>query len=603
MKKFTLSATLAVALGACSALTNAQTTRPAEGLAGLAAAGSATDTTLAQATSQSLSEDLSPSNSAKVYRARQLSIMQESDLVFKILAAEMAGRRGRVDIAARNYYDAATVSGDARVAERATKLALYSRDIDRAEGAVDLWVNLSPESVDAWQHKAQVLMQRKNVQGTTSALEQVINLSEGAPSAVIPGVVNSILRQSDADLGVQVLTELGQRFPDSADTQYGIGRFAMSKGERETARAAFERALQIDPSNVDAMLANARLKLAGGDGDEALQLVQTFVGKEADNVPAQLGYARLLVEAGKYELATERFEVIAENFPTDADAIYSIGLLALEITRVEQAEDYLQQVVALQQHEATANYYLARISDSRRDYREAISRYRKVEEGENFFDAQIRAAELHGLVGEVDIGRRLIESLKAYSDEKSIQIELITSESRLLNSNDQHEESLQVLTNGLDQYKDDTTLLYARALVAEQLDKREVFEDDLARVIALQPDNGYALNAFGYFLTDRNERLDEAEGYLVRAFELMPEDPAIIDSLGWLYYRQSKYPESIELLRKAHEILPDAEIAAHLGEVLWVSGDQDGATKVWEEALKASPDDDLLNNVVKKYIR
>ena len=137
--------------------------------------------------------------------------------------------------------------------------------------------------------------------------------------------------------------------------------------------------------------------------------------------------------------------------------------------------------------------------------------------------------------------------------------------------------------------------------MAERLDKREVFERDLLKVISLQPDNGYALNALGYFLADRNERLDEAEEYLTRALELLPDDAAVIDSVGWLYYRQMRYEESIELLRRAHELFPDPEIAAHLGEVLWVSGDQDSASKVWEEALREDPDDDLLNSVMKKY--
>jgi len=277
--------------------------------------------------------------------------------------------------------------------------------------------------------------------------------------------------------------------------------------------------------------------------------------------------------------------------------------MALEIKRDEQAENYLQRVVELGEHLNQANYYLGTIADSGRDYKAAIARYTAVDGGDNFFSAQIRAAELHGLVGEIDKGRELIANLKTYTDEPAIQVELIASESRLLNSDDRHQESYDILSAGLDIYSDEASLLYARAIVAERLDKRDVFESDLQKVIAAQPNNGYALNALGYFLVDRNERLDEAEGYLQRAVELQPGDAAIIDSVGWLYYRQQKYQKSIETLRKAYAILPDAEIAAHLGEVLWVSGDEASATKVWEEALKTSPDDDLLNSVMEKYIR
>lgn len=607
-----MATSLGIVLGACSTTTNAQarllTFAQNQTLGRVAApetdskAAAETDIQLAQATSQ----ELLPANQQNELAERavsRLSLRQEADLVYKILSAEIAGRRGRVDLAAKNYFEAAGASDDPRVSERAVKLALYSRDLETAGSAAERWVGLAPQSVDAWQHKAQVSLHQKNVDETTFALEKVINLSDESPSVVIGNVVNSILRQSDAEIGARVLDKLGERFPDSADTQYGIGRFAMSKGERETAMRAFEKALQIDPDNVEALLSRARMQVDTGNVDDALQPVKAFLDKNDDNVAGHLGYARLLVEAGKYELATTQFEAITGKFPNDADAHLTIGLLALEIKRVEQAEAFLQKVVGLNQHLDEANYYLGRISDSQRDYQQAIARYQKVEGGDNFFSAQIRSAELYGLIGEVAKGRELIANLKTYTDEPSIQVELITSESRLLNSNDQHAESLEVLTEGLDRFEGDTSLLYARALVAERLDNQELFESDLQKVIVSQPENGYALNALGYFLVDRNVRLDEAEKYLMKAIKLLPSDPAIIDSVGWLYYRQNKYEQSIEMLRKAHEILPDAEIAAHLGEVLWVSGDEVSATKVWEEALKSSPDDDLLNNVMEKYIR
>lgn len=550
----------------------------------------------------SLSDSGTPLTPAQRWRDQQNSIAEQADLVYQILTAEIAGRRGLVDIAASHYFEAADKTGDPRVVERAVKLALYSRDWVRADKAVGMWVDVSPDSIDAWQHRAQISLQRKDVGTTSAALEKVINLSGGSPAEVLPGVVNSILSQSDAETGARVLTDLGERFPDSADTQYGIGRFAMSRGERQTALQAFNRALAIDPDNVDTILSIARLNLESGT-ENGLAPVEQFLEKNPDNVAAQLGYARLLVEAGKYEEAATNMDLIADRFPTDADALYTIGLLGLEIKRVKQAEVYLLSVVELQKHEDSANYYLGRISDSRKDYREAIERYQLVQDGDNFFDAHIRSAELYGLIGEVETGRALIVNLKSYSDDQAIQIELINAESRLLNSNDQFEAALKVLSDGLAIYGDEASLLYSRALVAERLDRRELFEADLTKVISAQPDNAYALNALGYFLVDRNENLDKAEEYLLRAIELMPDDPAIIDSVGWLYYRKKNYTESIKMLRKAHALLPDAEIAAHLGEVLWVFGDQQEAAKVWEEALRVAPDDDLLNSVMKKYQR
>ncbi len=606
MKTFTVSAIVACSIGACSTITGAQTA--AERAAGNSAAANPAPLEtglpmMAQVTTGSSVSDSTGLSESQRWHSRQLSIAAEADQVFKILSAEIAGRRGRVDIAAENYFDVAQTANDPRVAERAVKLALYSRDLARADSASTLWVELDPSSVDAWQHRAQISLQQKNVDGTTDALAKVIALSSDAPSQVIPGVVNSILSQSDAETGVLVLTRLADRYPESAEAQYGIGRFAMSRGERETAVEAFDKALALDPENVEALLSLARLEVESGSGDTALDNINAFVEANPRNVAAQLGYARLLVETGSYEQAAERFDVIAAEFPDDADSLFTIGLLALEIKRIKHAEDYLLQVVTLDKHQDSANYYLARISDSRKDYDEAVQRYRRVQNGDNYFDAQIRAAELLGLLGEVDQGRELISQLRSFTQEPAVKIELINAESRLLNSSDRHADAFEVLNDGLAQFEDDTSLLYARALVAERLDKQEVFERDLLKVISMQPDNGYALNALGYFLVDRNERLDEAEKYLTRAIELLPDDPAIIDSVGWLYYRQNKYAESIEMLRRAHSLFPDAEIAAHLGEVLWVSGDQDAASEVWEEALQDAPGHDLLNQVMKKYQR
>lgn len=603
MKTITLSSLLTLALGACSTATVAQSSADsaAERAVDPVVAGAPNAVPVIVADSDSTAQTSATVASATF--APRMSLREESDLVFNILSGEIAGRRGLVGIASENYFDASVATDDPRVTERAVKLALYGRDWQRADRASARWVELAPHNVEAWQHRAQASIQQKDIDTATAAMEQVVELSNGDPGAVIPSLVDSILRQSDADVGSQLLERLAARYPDNADTQYGIGRFAMSKGEREIAAEAFERALVLDPNNVDTLLSRARLQLSAGQGDSALQPVIGYLGRSADDLSAQLGYARLLIDAGKVDRAAEQFEVIHEKFPEDTDALYTIGLLALDIRRVKSAETYLLSVVALGEHQDNANFYLGRISDSRRDFKQAIGRYQGVQGGDNYFDAQMRAAELHGLVGEVDEARELFARLRTFSDDQSIQVELINSESRMLNGNDLFEESIQVLTDGIDQYSRDSNLLYSRALVAERLDRREMFESDLKEVINAQPDHSYALNALGYFLVDRNERLEEAEGYLVKAYELSPEDAAITDSLGWLYYRQGRYPEAIEILQKAYAMMADAEIAAHLGEVLWVSGDETEATKVWEEALRATPDDDLLNSVMRKYIR
>jgi len=310
-----------------------------------------------------------------------LTMREESDLVFNILAAEFAGRRGRVLAASEGYFQASKSTNDPRVIERAVKLALFSHNWNLADSAAKRWVALDPENIEAWQHRAQASMHQKDVETATDAMEKVVALSDEGAAQVIPSLVDSILQQSDTDLGSELVERLADRFPDSADAQYGIGRFAMSKGERELALEAFERALAIDPDNLDTLLSQARLQLLGGHGDAALEPVTNYLARSPDDLRAQLGYARLLIDTGMVDEAADHFEVIAQRFPDDADALYTIGLLALDIRRVKTAEEYLLMVVALGKHEETANYYLGRISDSTRDYREAIN----VCKTQNFF--------------------------------------------------------------------------------------------------------------------------------------------------------------------------------------------------------------------------
>ena len=265
--------------------------------------------------------DLFASDPAR--KLSELSMREESDLVFNILAAEFAGRRGRVLAASEGYFEASQTIADPRVVERAVKLALFSHNWNLANTASERWVELDPENVEAWQHRAQASMHQKDVETATDAMVKVVALSDEGAAQVIPSLVDSILQQSDADLGSELVKGLAQRFPESADAQYGIGRFAMSRGERELALEAFERALIIDPDNLDTLLARARLRLLGGDGDAALEPLTDYLSRSPDDLRAQLGYTRLLIDTGKVDKAADHFEVIAQRFPEDADALYT----------------------------------------------------------------------------------------------------------------------------------------------------------------------------------------------------------------------------------------------------------------------------------------
>lgn len=225
-----------------------------------------------------------------------------------------------------------------------------------------------------------------------------------------------------------------------------------------------------------------------------------------------------------------------------------------------------------------------------------------MQSGELGITAQIRSAELLGITGELEKGRQKLRQLAAAAPNPALQPRFLTAESRMLQSAGETSEAVSVLTDGLTRFPGDADLLYARALAAEKNDDDDMMIADLNTLIEADPNNAHALNALGYHYADSNIELEEAEVLLVKANALLPNDPAIMDSLGWLRYRQGRLDEAVTILKAAYQLYPDAEIAAHLGEALWLSGEEAEARQLLEEALLSAPADDKLLQVMQKYI-
>jgi len=326
------------------------------------------------------------------------------------------------------------------------------------------------------------------------------------------------------------------------------------------------------------------------------------VGLCASLLPLQLGFAQLLVETQMYERVAPVLERASQLSEGDAATWLRLGLLALTANRNDHAKTYLSGVLDTDPLNERAHFYLGRIADRNLDFETAISHYDSVPQGEFFLTARMRAAELSADGGDVDNGVERLRELGPQATNPELQVQLITAESRILQSADRGNEAVDVLTAGLEKHPGDSELLYARALTAERNGNFQLLEDDLSRVIENEPENAHALNALGYHLVVHNKRLDEAQTLLERASSLEPTDPAIMDSLGWLRFRQGRLEESKELLGNAYKLLPDPEIAAHLGEVLWVLGDETGARSLWDEALLAEPEHVILKEVVKRFV-
>jgi len=529
----------------------------------------------------------------------------QSQLMYEIMIAELAGRRGMLDVATEGYFSASKRTDDPRVSERATRLAVWSRAWQQAEEAGKRWATLDPENPEARQLLCQIYLRQGDSGAAANELAALISMTEPQDSLreTMQSIFTLLVREPNRDVAMAAMTDLRDRYAEDTWANLALAQLASNAKQKDVALAAVDRSIALDSRNSEARLLRAQILSATGNVDAGLAELAVAADADPDNIDLHLGYARLLIETGRYQQAADELDAIFTLSQDNAGVLFTIGLLALESKRTVAAERYFARLLALDEYTAEAHYYLGRIADNRVDYPTAIEHYESVVSGNNFLEAQIRAAVLYGASGRVEIGRKRLQQLSMENPDPELKPRLIRADGKILLEAGDVAGALKVLSAGVEQFPEDSDVRYARALAAENAGDTELFLADLRQMIKIDPDNAHAMNALGYYYAEQNSNLDEAKMYLEKASGLLPKDPAIMDSLGWLRYRTGDYNEALELLRRAYQILQDPEIAAHLGEVLWVTGEQASARDVWTRALKDAPDDENLLNVMDRFIR
>jgi len=525
---------------------------------------------------------------------------EQSQLMFEIMISELAGRRGQLDVAMTGYLRASERTDDPRVSERATRLATFGRQWASAETAATRWQLLEADSIEAPQFLAQSQLRQGKAEEAADQYIAIVNKSDNKEET-IREIQAAVQGGASADEVVSVMQRMQIAFPEQVESHLALARAQVLKGDNEASLTATDKAIELDPTNTPALLLKSETLMVLGRSDEGLRVAEDALAANPDNQQLRLGYAQILVQAGRFDEVGEHLDklFIADN--ENSDTLLTISSLALDARRVGRAQIYLKRLLEIGEYKDRANYYLARISDQQQDYLDAISFYDAVESGDLQIRAQIRVAELLGLRGDVESGRARLRDLATTNQTDEVQVRIIIAEGRVLQGADKAVEAVSVLTDGLNRFPDNGDMLYARALAADIAGDQNMLVTDLNTLIEMEPQNAHALNALGYHLADNNQELDRAEALLVAANNILPNDPAIMDSLGWLYYRQGNLEEAIDLLSRAFNDYPDSEIAAHLGEALWLSGREEEATALIEEALLSDPDDDKLLQVQRKY--
>lgn len=529
----------------------------------------------------------------------EANTLASSELLYRLLVAEIAGQRGNLNIATEEYLNAANISKNPSVAERATRIASFARNDKQALAAAERWVALAPKNLDARQSLALLYLREKRVDDALAQLNKVQEQTKDTEFEGFTRIAGLLSRESDIDAVFQVMDKLVAQHDKNVNAYYAYSSLALQLEKLDKALQAVDKALVIDPGHDPSSVLRATVLMAQGKADEALASMAQVVTAHPKSKKHIMSYARLLAEAKRYNQAREQFEKLLKSSPEDPELLYALALLSMEAKQLDLAENYFKRVLKTGKRLDETHFYLGAIAEDRRRYDQAVQWFAKVSHGERQIDARIRIAGLMGKKGDVEAARRLLYQMQ--SDDPELAVRLYIAEADILRHAKRYKDAMEVLNNALQQIPDNNDIYYARSLLAEKLDRLDIVEADLKRVLANEPDNAHALNALGYTLADRTTRYQEALQYIKRAIDISPDQPAFVDSMGWVQYRLGNLEEAERYLRRAYELDQDAEIAAHLGEVLWNKGNKKEAKDIWNRALKIDPENDILIEVMQRF--
>lgn len=538
-------------------------------------------------------------------RAEGPAVELTPQLIFQLLAAEVAAQRGEVGTASATYLSIAQKYRDPRLARRAAELSLSARATKRALTAARLWLELDPRSTLA----AQTVQALQLSTGDLQAAEESIvrQLEQARREARLPAayetVQRALLRVQDRTRALELLERVAA--PDLAlpEANLALATLAQAASEAERALRYSERALALAGDDVTIVVKAAQLIAAdAARRPDAIAALDTFVQRRPASTEARFELARLLALSDRRAEARAQFEAALAIEPQSPTILFALAQLAYQTKHPEDAERYLRRYIDLPaQIERDLNpalLFLGQLAEEAKQFEQAIDWYGQVGPGEQQLNALIRRAIVLGRLNRVDEARGSLRD--APVTEREERNRLIAVEAQILRGAGRNEDAFRLLDDALKQQPDEADLLYDHAMAAEKVDRLDVLEKSLRRLIELRPEHAHAYNALGYTFADRGIHLDEAQKLIEKAVSLSPGDGHIIDSLGWVLFRRGDLPGAIEQLKRAFKLLPEAEIAAHLGEVLLAAGRRDEALNILREGKALDPDNETLRETLRR---
>ncbi len=523
----------------------------------------------------------------------------EADVMYNLLVAELAGINGDGLTAAKYYVAAAKQSRETSISARAVRVAGAANRFDLALEAAQVWVQVAQDNGEATRVLAVLLLRNGK---TDEAKEQLRSLIESDPEAAGRNFVyvgQMLGREAEKNSAVDVASYLAGLYPNTPEAHFTLAMMQQRAGTSDAALNSVDRAIQLKSTWSEAVVLRAKILVDQGKKEAALTTLREHVATNPEDNSARLSYARLLVDERKLEDARVQFELLAVKMPENDDVLFALSMLAMQSKKYDEAQTYLEKLDALGRDSPQVTYYLGQVFERKEQFDKAMRYYSSIRVGEYFVNAQLRIAFVLSKTKGLDDARAHLHTIQPGSPED--EREIVLFEGDLLKQAKRYQDVFDHYNAALQRFPKDTEMLYWRALSAEQLGKTAMAIEDLTYVINLEPENAAALNALGFTLTDRTDRHKEALGYIERAIKLEPNDAAIVDSVGWVHFRLGDFAKALEYLRKAASMMEDPEVSAHLGEVLWVTGEKDEALKIWKSAREKNPDNEGLKKTMVKF--
>lgn len=523
---------------------------------------------------------------------KELKTSIDPDVLFTLLTAEIAGQRGQYDIALEGYMEAARRTHEPKFAERAAMIAMYMKNGNKTSEAVALWLHQDPQSQAARKIAALFALRAGDKKAATEQLNALLVVDPVGFENAMLELASVLQKEGKINAVYDSLDALSVQHPDQAIIYFIQSLLAVQKNDKNLAEIKINQALKVRPGWDKALIFQAQIAVFSGDLNKAKALLKEASLKYPGNSKINKMLAQVLIKSENYEEAIEVYQKIISADSKDLESQFAIGLVNLQLNQDDQAEDIFKKLLEQPEWQYQSMFYLGKIEEKRGHMKKALAWFDKVTDGPFVFDASISAISLLEKDKQLNEASLRLTLLQAKFPKQKLRLLLVQAE--LYNQQKQYEKAFNLLTKALVDFPDQKELLYTRALMAERVNKPDVVEADLKKILAMDPNNVEALNALGYTLLSKSNRYAEAEKYLQQALKLEPGEAVVIDSYGWLQFKLGNNERALGYLQQAYEKQQENEIAAHLAEVLWALGRKDEAKKLFNKAIKDAPDDEYL---------